>query len=305
MSRLTRETIAGVIPAVVTPFTAAGEIMEDAFREVVERQIAIGAGGICVAGDNGESWTLGAAERGRLTRLAVEQARDRVPVIMGASATTASATIGYGQVAAESGAAGLLVMPQPYVLKATREELLRRFDALAKAVDLPIVAYNTPRRSGIEMTVDDIAAICDAAPVVAIKESSRDFFHHSHLLHRLRDRISVLTGPSHYILPCLALGARGCIATGPELLGKDCARIIPLGTAAPSDAWRTAHSKLTIVYQLLMGTGTWPAALKAALNLLGWPAGVPREPVMALAGADLDKVRRTLDELGLSGTESH
>jgi 4-hydroxy-tetrahydrodipicolinate synthase len=299
MTRLTRETAFGPIPAVVTPFTEAGEIMEDAFREVVERQIAIGAGGICVAGDNGESWALDATERGRLTRLAVEQARGRVPVILGASAPTARATIAYGRVALEAGAAGLLVMPQPYVLKATREELLRRFDALAKAVDLPIVAYNTPRRSGIDLTVDDIVAICDAAPVVAIKESSRDFFHHTHLLHRLRDRISVLTGPSHYILPCVALGARGFIATGPELLGKECGRIMALGAATPSEEGRAMHQKLTVLYQMLMGTGTWPAALKAALNLLGWPAGVPREPVMALAGADLDKVRRTLDELGL------
>jgi 4-hydroxy-tetrahydrodipicolinate synthase len=299
MARLTRETTFGPIPAVVTPFTEAGEIMEDAFRDVVERQLAIGAGGICVAGDNGESWTLDAAERGRLTRLAVEQARGRVPVIMGASAPTARATIAYARVAAEAGAAGLLIMPQPYVLKATREELLRRFDALAKAVDLPIIAYNTPRRSGIDLTVDDIAAICDAAPVVGIKESSRDFFHHTHLLDRLRDRISVLTGPSHYILPCLALGARGFIATGPELLGTECAHIMPLGSAVPSDEWREMHRRLTVLYQMLMGTGTWPAALKASLNLLGWPAGVPREPVMPLTGADLDKVRRTLDELGL------
>lgn len=299
MARLTRETLSGPIPAVVTPFTETGEIMEDAFREVVERQIAIGAGGICVAGDNGESWTLDAAERGRLTRLAVEQARGRVPVIMGASAPMARATIDYARVAEESGAAGLLVMPQPYVLKATREELLRRFDALAKAVDLPIIAYNTPRRSGIDLSVDDIVAICDAAPVVGIKESSRDFFHHTHLLDRLRARISVLTGPSHYILPCLALGARGFIATGPELLGKDCARIMALGSAAPSEEWRAMHRKLTVLYQMLMGTGTWPAALKAALTLLGWPAGVPREPVMQLPDADLDKLRRTLSEFGL------
>jgi len=300
MARLTRETVFGAIPAVVTPFTEAGEIREDAFCEVVERQIAIGAGGICVAGDNGESWALDSAERGRLTRLAVDQARGRVPVIMGASAPTARATIAYGRVAAEAGAAGLLVMPQPYVLKASRDELLQRFAALAAAVDLPIVAYNTPRRSGIDLSVDDIVAICDAAPVVAIKESSRDFFHHTHLLDRLGARISVLTGPSHYILPCVALGARGFIATGPELLGAECARIMALGAAAPSPESRAMHQRLTVLYQMLMGTGTWPAALKAALNLLGWPAGVPREPVRALVGAELDKLRRTLGELGLA-----
>ncbi len=299
MPRLTAETLGGPIPAVVTPFTEAGEIMEDAFREVVERQIAIGAGGICVAGDNGESWALDAAERARLTRLAVEQARGRVPVIMGASAPTARATIAYARAAQEAGAHALLVMPQPYVLKATREELLRRFSALAAAVDLPIVAYNTPRRSGIDLTVDDIAAICDAAPVIGIKESSRDFFHHTHLLDRLGSRIAVLTGPGHYLMPCIALGARGFIATGPELLGRDCAKIMALGKAAPSAETRAMHRRLTVAYQMLMGTGTWPAALKASLNLLGWPAGVPREPVLPLAGAELEKVRKTLVELGL------
>jgi 4-hydroxy-tetrahydrodipicolinate synthase len=116
MARLTRDSLKGFVPAVVTPFTPSGEVMEDAFREVVERQIGIGASGICVAGDNGESWALDPGERARLTRLAVDQAAGRVPVIMGASAPGAAQTIKYARAAAEAGAAGVLVMPQPYVL---------------------------------------------------------------------------------------------------------------------------------------------------------------------------------------------
>jgi len=297
---LTREALHGFVPAIVTPFTPAGEIMEDAFRDCVRRLLAIGAGGICIAGDNGESWSLSAAERGRLTRLAVEEAGGRVPVIMGASAPGAAQCIAYGRAAQEAGAAGLLVMPQPYVLKASREELLRRYDAIAKGVELPVVAYNTPRRTGgIELSVDDIAAICDAAPVVGIKESHRDFFHHTHLLRRLGGRISVLTGPAHFILPTVALGARGFIATGPELLGKDAGRLMAVGAAAPGEEFQALHWKLTVVYQALMGTGTWPAALKCALGLLGWPVGVPRDPVLPLGPAETEKLRRTLGELGL------
>jgi 4-hydroxy-tetrahydrodipicolinate synthase len=296
---LTASTLHGFLPAVVTPFTPAGEIMEDAFREVVARQIRIGASGICVAGDNGESWTLDLAERSRLTRLAVDVAAGRVPVIMGASAPGSAQTIRYAQAAKESGAAGVLVMPQPYVLKASRAELVRRFAALAGAVDIPIVAYNSPRRSGIELSVDDIGAICDAAPVIGIKESHRDFFHHTHLLERFRDRIAIMTGPSHFILPCIALGARGFIATGPELLGEEAGRIVDVALQAPGAAQRSLHYRLTVLYQMLMGTGTWPSALKASLNLLGWPAGVPRDPVLPLEGADLEKMRRTLGELGL------
>lgn len=296
---LTAETLHGFLPAVVTPFTAAGEIMEDAFREVVDRQIRIGASGICVAGDNGESWTLDVTERARLTRLAVDAAAGRVPVIMGASAPGSAQTIKYAQAAKEAGAAGVLVMPQPYVLKASRAELTRRFAALAAAVDIPIVAYNSPRRSGIELTVDDIGALLDAAPIIGIKESHRDFFHHTHLLHRYGERMAVMTGPSHFIVPCIGLGARGFIATGPELLGAEAGRIVEIARQAPGPVQRSLHYRLTVLYQLLMGTGTWPAALKASLNLLGWPAGVPRDPVMALEGADLEKVRRTLGELSL------
>jgi len=296
---LTAETLHGFLPAVVTPFTAAGEIMEDAFREVVDRQIRIGAAGICVAGDNGESWTLDVTERARLTRLAVDTAAGRVPVIMGASAPGSAQTIKYAQAAKDAGAAGVLVMPQPYVLKASRAELTRRFAALAAAVDIPIVAYNSPRRSGIELTVDDIGALLDTAPIIGIKESHRDFFHHTHLLHRYGERMAVMTGPSHFIVPCIGLGARGFIATGPELLGEEAGRIVEIARQAPGPVQASLHYRLTVLYQLLMGTGTWPAALKASLNLLGWPAGVPRDPVMALDGADLEKVRRTLRELGL------
>jgi 4-hydroxy-tetrahydrodipicolinate synthase len=299
MTALSRETLQGFIPAVVTPFTPEGEIMADAFTEIVRWLIGNGATGICVAGDNGESWTLDVDERSRLTRLAVDAAAGRVPVMTGCSAPGSVQTAKYARAAKEAGADGLLLLPQTYVLKATREELLRRFEAVAQAVDLPIVAYNSPRRTGIELSLPDLDAILGVAPLIGIKESNRDFFHHTHLLERFRDRISVLVGPCHYILPGIALGARGFIATGPEFLGAAAGRLTALAGEAPGPEHRRLHYQLTVLYQMLMSTGTWPSALKAALTLIGQPAGVPRDPVLPLAGADLDKVRKTLDELGL------
>ncbi|GGE50390.1 4-hydroxy-tetrahydrodipicolinate synthase [Agaricicola taiwanensis] len=299
MASLTAKDFTGFIPAVVTPFTETGEIMEDAFSDLVGWLIGNGASAIAVAGDNGESWSLDIDERRRLTRIAVERAAGRVPVVTGVSAPSAAQTIKYAQAVTEAGAQGVLAMPQTYVLKTTRAELLRRFEALAKAVDTPIILYNSPRRTGIDMSPDDVGAILDVAPVVAIKESNRDFFHHTHLLHRFRDRLSILMGPCHYIFPGIALGAKGFIATGPEFVGSDAARLTDLAGQAPTAETAALHYKLTVIYQLLMGTGTWPAAFKAALNLIGQPAGVPRDPVMPLAGADLDKVKRTFDELGI------
>ena len=300
MPGLDRNTLRGFVPAIVTPFTAAGEIMTDAFSDLVGWLIDIGASGICVAGDNGESWTLDVEERGQLTRIAVDRAAGRVPVLTGCSAPGSAQTTRYAQAAADAGAAGLLLLPQSYVLKATRDELLRRTEALAKSVSLPIVAYNSPRRTGIDLSLDDLEALMGVAPIIGIKESNRDFFHHTHLLHRFRDRLAIMVGPCHYIFPGLALGAAGFIATGPELLERDAGRITGLARQAFGAEQAMLHHRLTVLYQMMMGTGTWPAALKAALNLIGQPAGVPRDPVLPLPADQVETVRRKMTELGLT-----
>ncbi len=299
MATLDRTGLGGFIPAIVTPFTPAGEIMEDAFAALVDWLIGIGARGICVAGDNGESWTLDAAERARLTRIAVDCAAGRVPVMTGCSAPSSVQTVRYAQAVAEAGADGLLLLPQTYVLKATREELLRRFAAVAAAVPLPIVAYNSPRRTSIDLTLDDLNALMGVAPIIGIKESNRDFFHHTHLLERFRDRLAIMVGPCHYIFPGIALGAAGYISTGPELLGADAGRLTGLARQAPGSEQAALHYKITVLYQMLMANGTWPAAFKAALNLIGQPAGVPRDPVLPLPAEQIEKLRRTMGDLGI------
>jgi len=294
---LTRDTLGGFMPAVVTPFTAGGEIVHDDFCAIVEHMLSIGASGICVSGDNGESWSLSPDERATLTRLAVEQVRGRVPVIMGATAPGKAQTIAYAQIARDSGASGILVMPQTYVMKASRTELLHRFEAIAAATDIPVVLYNSPRRAVIDLSVDDIEAVMNVAPVVGIKESSRDFFKHTHLLRRLGDRIAVMTGPSHFILPSIALGARGFIATGPELLGTDAGRIMEIGRAQPGDEYVSLHNRLSLVYEMLMSMGTWPTALKSALSRIGLPAGHPRDPLLPLGDTDLARLDEFMREL--------
>lgn len=295
-----KEDLHGYVPAIATPFNAKGEIMEDAFVELFEFLIGRGATSICVAGDNGESWALSAAERGRLVRLAKDTAKDRVKVILGISAPTIDASLAYVKAAEENGADALLSMPQTYVLKATEAELMARFDKVSAATNKPLVLYNSPRRMGFSLTVDQTEMLMNNHNVIGIKESQRDFFYHTHLLQRLGDKMSVMTGPCHYILPNFALGAKGFIATGPEFTDLKPSEMAAVGTAAPDETWRKAHYQLTVIYELLMGTATWPAAFKAALNLIGQPAGVPRDPVLPVTEADLDKIKRVFDQLGIS-----
>ncbi len=297
--KVTNETLGGFAPATPTPFDEEGRIEEDSFRALIDYLKDIGARSICVSGDNGESWTLNAAERRRLTELAVEQAGGDLPIMTGVSAPSRAATVEYARAAADGGASALLLMPQTYVMKASRDELVRRFEAVAKAVNLPIVLYNSPRRTSIELSMEDIAALMDVSPIVGIKESHRDFFHLTRLIETYKDKIAIMIGPCHYILPGLALGAKGFIATGPELLGKEAAEICDIAQKAPGEAYAAMHFKLTRIYQLLMGTGTWPSSFKAALNLKGLPAGVPRDPILPLAGGELEKLRAEMESLGV------
>ena len=297
---MNKDDLHGYVPAIATPFSPKGDIMEDAFVELFEFLIARGATGICIAGDNGESWALSAAERGRLVRLAKDTARGRVHVMMGISAPVIETSVSYINAAEENGADVLLSMPQTYVLKASEPELMARFDKISAATKLPLVLYNSPRRMGFSLTVDQTERLLNGHNVIGIKESQRDFFYHTHLLDRLASRMAIMTGPCHYILPTFALGAKGFIATGPEFTTTKPSEMAAMGTSAPDALYRKTHMELTVLYEMLMGLGTWPAAFKAALNLIGQPAGVPRDPVMALAPADVDKIRQTFDRLGIS-----
>ncbi|MEM8758737.1 MAG: dihydrodipicolinate synthase family protein [Pseudomonadota bacterium] len=290
---LTRDTLHGFVPAIVTPFDAAGRIDEDAFLAIAAHLRARGASAICVAGDNGESWALSATERGRLTSLLVAEG---MPVIVGCSAPTRDAALSYARAGAEAGARALLAMPPTYVMKGSDAEVARRYAALAE-IGPPLVLYNSPRRAGHSMSVDLIERLAGDLPVIGIKESHRDWFHHSHLLDRMADRIAVMTGPCHYILPAFALGARGFIATGPELLPGPVDGLA--GLTPGSEAYRTAHRQLAGIYETLMGIGTWPAALKAALGLMGLPAGVPRDPVLPLGPEETNALRAAMARLGL------
>jgi 4-hydroxy-tetrahydrodipicolinate synthase len=288
----------GFVPAVVTPFDEMGRVCEDDFGAMIEWLIGLGASSICIAGDNGESWALSAAERGLLVRLAVNAAKGRVHIIAGCSAPTLATALDYARVGRDNGAQALLMMPPTYVLKGSSDEIVRRFAAVGKDAGLPIIAYNSPRRAGYSIGLDVLETLLNTADIIGIKESDRDFFRHTHLIGQFASRMSIMTGPSHYILPALALGAAGFIATGPEFLGTDAGKLCELARQPWGDRQRALHHRLTTIYETLMELGTWPAAFKAGLTLIGQPAGVPRDPVLPLGGPSLERLRAVLGPNG-------
>ncbi len=290
--------VRGNVPAVVTPFTAAGDLMPDAWEALVRWHIEQRADGLCVAGDNGEIWSLSADERRQLAATAVKIAGGRIPVIMGVSTTTAKQTIAYAEAAAAAGVDALMIGPQSYVMKATTKELVQRMEAIHRAVPLPIVLYNSPRRTNISLTIESMRAITEAVNVIALKEASRDFFYLSHIIHHFAAKLAVMVGPAPYILPGLALGAAGFISSGPELLGGIASKLIDQAKLAPTPALAETQHKLTRVYETLMSLGTWPSALKAGHRLIGREAGCPREPVLPLDADGVAVLKQVLLECG-------
>ncbi len=296
--------LGGYIPVPATPFDAAGRLMEDGLATIIRWHLDNGAEGLCVAAGNGECAAMTADEVGRVVRIARGVAGSQMPIIsgaLGATADTVDGAAAYVRAGMENGADAVLVTPHTSRPDATRYEVVARYHAIADATGAPIVAYNSPRHFGVTLDVPTLAALADAIDLVGLKEASRDFDHIGAVVAAHGARVPVFVGPGWFIMPGAALGAAGFLSTGPDLLGPDSARIMVAARAAPDASSRTLHHRVAGIYRLLLdsGLGPSPAPLKAALTMLGLPAGFARDPVKRLDQANAARLRDGLSRLGL------
>lgn len=292
----------GLFSVTVTPFGPDGALDLPAFAKILEWHIGQGSAGLAVAADNGEASLLSIPERQAMAETAVRVAAGRVPVVMGCIGThafTAADTAKMVEVAAAAGVDAALIAPTPYVGHATRAEVVGRYRDIYRAAPLPVIAYNNPRHFGVGVEGDTLQQLMDEIDLVGVKQSSRDFLDVSTSIERFGDRLSFFMGCGWLIMPGLAAGAAGVLSTGVDLFGRDSARLVQLARAAWTPETRRVHLRIARAYQFLLGTGTAPAALKAVLNALGLPAGIPRLPVHPLAGSDLDRMHALFTELGV------
>lgn len=299
MSRL-----GGFIPVVVTPFDEGARLRLDWFADIVAWEFANGAEGVCVAAGNGEAAELSAEEVGAVVRAAHEAARGRGPIIGGAigpGTGPVEAAIARVRAAADAGADAVLVTPDPTRPNAAREEILARFRGIHQATGAPIVVYNSPRHYGVNIDVALLGDLADVIDLAGVKESSRDFHHIGEVLAAHADRVPIFMGPGPFIMPGIAQGAAGFLSTGPDLLGRRASRILELALGAPSPESRAMHRQVAGLYHLILdsGFGPSPGPLKAALNYLGLPAGVPRDPGKRLAPEAKRRLLASLGALGL------
>ncbi|MBA2305353.1 MAG: 4-hydroxy-tetrahydrodipicolinate synthase [Acidobacteria bacterium] len=290
----------GSFVAVVTPFTERGAIDERAFGDNVRRMVDEGVDGIVVSGCTGESWSLSPDERVLLCRLALDAVGGRVPVIAGTGGVPTPSVIELSHRAKEAGVAGVMILPPYYAMPGPRE-VVEHYRAIADAVKHPILLYNIPRRTGINLTTELLDQIVEFEWVVAIKESSNDFIQTEKTILEFGDRISVFTGHSaERGVPAILMGAKGFVSsTESQIMGRPAVEMYALVQRGELDRARATQMKTLALDDQMRKIGTFPANLKAAMNLLGRNGGAPRPPLLPLLPADIERLRVVLDRLQL------
>ena len=292
----------GNYAAVVTPFKEDLSIDEEKFIENLELLVSEGLNGVVVSGCTGESWSLEADERLRLFKLAVEAMRGKdVPVIAGTGGIVTRKVIELSKAAKEVGVDGVMVLP-PYYAIPNMREVIAHYQAVSDQAKAPILLYNIPRRTGINLTPEVCEQLADIEYVAAIKESSGDFIQVEATLAAVGDRITVFTGHSaERGAAAILMGCAGFVSSmESQIMGREAISLY--GLAAKGDiegARRVQMRTLALDRALRAGVGTFPANLKTAMNLRGRPGGYVRPPLLDLNEQEQSKVRSVLAGLGL------
>jgi 4-hydroxy-tetrahydrodipicolinate synthase len=293
---------AGPMPAVTTPFDAAGRLDRAGFRANITRLLDDGASGVVACGCTGEFWSLSVVERAALYADTVAATKGRGTAIVGVGCVTATETIALAKLAAEAGADGVLVLP-PYFVKLTDDEIFAHFAAVSAASPLPIVAYNIPGNAVNAISPALADRLADLERVVAIKESSGDWNNFYATLLAVKDRLRVFCGPSSVFgVPAVMAGADGTVDCFPNVW-KGCTALFhaaKAGRVAEAEQLQATCRRLTDLF-VSEGRTLYPAT-KAAMDFLGFPGGgTPRPPLQPCIGAPLDGLQRGLRELGIAG----
>ncbi len=288
----------GAITALVTPFRG-GHVDEGAYRELIDWQIRQGVHGLVPCGTTGESATLSHEEHQRVIDIAVEEARGRVPVIAGTGSNNTAEAVRLTRHAKEAGADGALLIT-PYYNKPTQEGLYSHYRRVAEETRFPLIVYNVPSRTGVNLLPDTLARLAEIPDIVGVKEATGDMRQVSEILEKCGDRLSVLSGDDFTILPLLALGGRGVISVVSNVMPAQTARLVAAFEQGDLEQARVLHYRLSAVSRALF-LETNPVPVKTALALMGRLSFEVRLPLCALQDHNRAQLEQVLRQHGLLG----
>lgn len=282
--------------ALVTPFCADGSVDYPSLKRLVEYQLQNGADFMCILATTGETPCLSAEEKQRIKELVVDIVNARVPILMGCGGNNTAAVVEELKSADWSGIDGVLSVC-PYYNKPSQEGLYQHFKAIAQASPLPVVLYNVPGRTGINMKAETTVRLAnDCENIVAIKEASGSLEQVDEIIKNKPDRFDVISGDDALTFPMIASGAAGVISVIGNALPKEFSRMIRLEFKGEYEPARKIHHRFTELYSLLFVDGN-PAGVKALLHEMGFIQNELRLPLVPTRITTMQKMAAILKEL--------
>ncbi len=269
-----------VITAMATPFDSDGEIDFQATTNLVEYLINNGSDSIVVAGTTGESPTLSTDEKVALFVHVVTVADGRAKIIAGTGSNNTRASVALTQQAEQAGVDGVMLVT-PYYNKPSQEGMYRHFEAIANATTLPVMLYNIPGRSVVNLSVDTIVRLSLIDNITCVKEASGDLDAASEIIERTSSDFAVYSGDDSLTLPMLSIGGTGIVSVASHIIGNEMQEMVKLFRTGDTAGAAALHRKLLPTMKALFAAPS-PSPVKAALNLLGVPVGGVRLPMLAL-----------------------
>lgn len=285
----------GVLTAIVTPMRD-GQVDHDALSRLVDWQIAEGVDGIVAVGTTGESATLDMKEHVDVIAHVVKVVAGRVPVVAGAGGNATREALELTAASEQAGADALLHVT-PYYNRPSQDGMFRHFESIAKSTKLPIVLYNVPTRTGVDLVTETVLRLAQIPNIVAIKEATGSVVRATDLIARL-DGVAVLSGDDATAFPLYAVGARGVISVVSNVAPRRMARMWDAAAAGKWDDARAEHFALRELNALLFAEPS-PGPTKAALALMGRGANELRPPMTQISPALTDQLKKALHALSL------
>lgn len=282
-----------VLTAMVTPFDQNGEIDFNATRNLVNHLIANGTEGLVVAGTTGESPTLSTEEKIALFKFVVDVVGGRVPVIAGTGSNNTYASITLTRLAEGVGVDGIMLVV-PYYNKPSQEGMYQHFKAIAEATTLPVMLYNIPGRSVVNMSVETIVRLSQICNIVSIKEASGNLDAIAEIISQTPSDFSVYSGDDGLALPLLAIGGTGVVSVASHIIGNEMQDMIDSFKNGDIQHAAAAHRHLLPIMRALF-TAPNPIPVKAALNLQGVQVGGVRLPLVPLSEEEIQVLQSIIE----------
>ena len=286
-----KEIFKGVGTAIVTPFTE-NDVNYEEFGELLDDQIEAGVSAVIVCGTTGESSTMSEDEKKKLIKYAVDKTSNRIKVIIGTGSNNTMSAIKMSQYAEKAGADGLLLVT-PYYNKTTQEGLVAHYKAIADSVDLPIILYNVPSRTGVNILPETCQKLSKIDNIVGVKEASGDISQVAKIAYLCGDDLAIYSGNDDQIIPILSLGGKGVISVLSNVMPKYTVEMLDSFWKGDCEkAGKMQVEAMDMIDALFCEVN--PIPVKYALNEIGYDFGKPRLPLVELSDRNKEKVDKVL-----------